>query len=662
MDRSLFPVVGIGASAGGIEALEAFFRPLPASCGMAFVVVTHLNPNHHSLLATVVARFTDMPVRNAEDGAVIGPGEVWVMPENVTLGIRDGRLRVARPDPDHRERKPIDLFLTSLALDRGDQAVGIILSGGDGDGTVGIKAIKEHGGLTMAQVVGDNGPRHPDMPLSAIATGVVDFALPVEEMGQRLMLLLEGLRRFEDGLAGKESDAAYLARTQKAVYAVLRNRIGHDFSGYKSRTFNRRVYRRMQVLQIDSLDTYLDRLGRDQNEAVALFRDLLINVTSFFRDPAAFEALERTVIPRLFEGRGAQDTVRIWIPGCSTGEEVYSIAILVREHMNTISAEPRVQIFATDIDERSLTIARAARYSGTLVGNVGEKRLKHFFAQEHGHYVVAKAIRDLCIFSPHSILKDPPFSRMDLVSCRNLLIYFGAEAQTQVIPTFHYSLNPGGYLFLGTSESITQFGHLFASLDKKHRLFQARDEGRGGVRLPFVLDNLRALPGVDTARGMRTLAVPLRQTIDTFVIDRFAPPHVIVNADGDVIYYSVRTGKYIEAAAGLPSRQILAMARKELRPLLRTALRDAKDLRKTVVHPNIAVETQDDRVQLVTLTVAPMPDTNGSDPQYIVLFTDSGPSMDKDAAPQQALAGDNLHHEQELRDARERLQSVVEEY
>ena len=663
MDQSLFPIVGIGASAGGIEALEAFFKPMPTKCGMAFVIVTHLNPDRHSVLDTIIGRFTGMTVRTAVDGAVVRPEEVWVIPENATLGITDGRLSVIPAVTEHRERKPIDLFFAALAMDRADYAVGVVLSGGDGDGTLGIKAIKERGGLTLAQISDGQSPRHPDMPQSAIATGLVDFAIPVDEMAGTLIKFLHGFDSFDTLLEQEdESQASDLSKAQKKIYAILRNRIGHDFSGYKTRTFNRRVYRRMQVLQIDSIGNYLARLDQDQSEAASLFRDLLINVTSFFRDPEAFEALERLVIPRLFEGRGAEDTVRIWIPGCSTGEEVFSIAILIREHMSAIRAQTRVQIFATDIDDRSLTIARAARYPAALVGNVDEKRLKRFFHRETGSYVVAKDVRDLCIFSPHSVLKDPPFSRMDMVSCRNLLIYFGAEAQTQVIPTFHYSLNPAGFLFLGTSENISQFGHLFAAIDKKHRLFRARDDGRSAVRLPFVLDSLRSTNGSDLQRGQKSYAAPLRQNVDSFVLDRFAPPHVVVNGDGDVVYYSARTGKYLEAAAGLPSRQILAMARKELRIELRTALREAKESRKPVTRANIAIETQDNRMQIVTVTVSPMPD-NGGDPLFIILFVDNGTTLDREQALLRGSGeGDVGHYEQELRDARERLQSMIEEY
>ena len=484
-DAKKFPIVGIGASAGGIPAMEGFFKGLPNHTGMAFVVVTHLNPDRESLLHEVIARFTRIPVVVVEHDMELAPDTVYVMPPNSIVTAKGGLLHLREPDPAHRERKPIDLFFASIATEHGEHAIGVVLSGGDGDGTLGVKAIKEFGGLSLAQTADEYGPSNPGMPQSAISTGLIDIQCSADEMGARLVdfaasfNLLDSLSQQDDEQPGSPAE-----RAKSEIYAVLRGHSGHDFSGYKSKTFLRRVRRRMQVHQLRSFDDYITLLKGDAGEVVALFRDLLINVTGFFRDADAFVMLEETIIPRLFDGKSANDVVRVWVPGCSTGEEVFSLGILIREHIERLSAPPRVQIFATDIDESALAVARLARYPEALMETVSPERRQRFFHLDGASYVLNNEVRELCIFSPHSVIRDPPFSRMDLVSCRNLLIYFGPEVQNRVIPTFHYSLRPGGYLFLGTSEGIGQHGDLFALVDKKQRIFQAREHVRPGPRLP----------------------------------------------------------------------------------------------------------------------------------------------------------------------------------
>ncbi|WP_372620410.1 chemotaxis protein CheB [Falsiroseomonas sp.] len=662
-----FPIVGIGASAGGIEALSGFFRGLPDSLGMAFVVVTHLSPDRESRLHEVLANLTGLPVRVASDGQKVEPDHVYVLPADAVLGIEGGHLRLRRPNAVQRERHPIDIFFAALAQDQGESAAGVVLSGGDSDGTLGLKAIKERGGLTMAQVPDGHGPQHRDMPDSAISAGVVDFALPAEQMGPRLVEFARGLAVL-DGLADGPAEspgAQSLDAARREIYAILRSRVGHDFEGYKPKTFLRRVHRRMQVQQLATVEAYIERLRQDPQEAGALFRDLLIGVTTFFRDAEAFEALEKLVIPKLFEGRGADDTVRVWVPGCATGEEVFTIAILLREHMDGLAAVPRVQIFATDIDERALLVARTARYPAPLLDSVSPERRARFFVGDGGTYAVAKEVRDLCIFSPHSVIRDPPFSRMDLISCRNLLIYFGPEVQNQVLPLFHYALRPDGFLFLGTAESVGPFGDLFTPLDKKQRIFRRRPESAAGIRLPLHLPGLWS--GHAAVQGPRRSPLggaALRQAVEAQVLDRFSPPFVVVNRDGDVAYYSARTGKYLEPAPGMPSRQILTMARKGLRLDLRTALREATETGSTVTREGVVIEGEDGRVQPITLTVEPLRDGDRADPLFLVLFADEGPPLDSEAAsgcsrPQDGAA---LQLERELRETRDRLQSVIEEY
>ena len=424
------PIVGIGASAGGVEALEQFFKAVPADSGMAFVVVTHLSPSHESMLAEILGRATEMPVFYARDGELVQPQQVHVLPPSATLTIREGRLRLRLTEAADRERTPIDVFFNSLAEDQGEHAIGVVLSGGGSDGTLGLKAIKENGGLTVAQGSNLTRPRFAEMPSSAVAAGFVDLLLPVEDIPERVLSYVRNWGAFDP-----ERPVDALAD----IHRLLRERTGHDFSDYKDRTFQRRVQRRMQVVQTTKLENYVERLRTDPEEVGALFRDLLIGVTNFFRDSAAFRALETLVIPRLFEDKAADDEVRVWVAGCSTGEEAYSTAILLREHMDRLQVVPKVKIFATDIDETAMKTARSARYPGNSVKEVAPERLKRFFVHEADSYRLAKDLRDMCIFSTHSVIRDPPFSRLDLISCRNLLIYLKPGLQAQIIPLFHYS-------------------------------------------------------------------------------------------------------------------------------------------------------------------------------------------------------------------------------
>jgi two-component system CheB/CheR fusion protein len=663
-----FPIVGIGASAGGIEALEGFFRGIPDHPGLGFVIVTHLSPERESFLHQLVARYTKLTVRVAADGMCVEADCIYVLPADAILSIQDQRLTIRKPARSRRERKPIDIFFSSLAADQGEMAAGVVLSGGDGDGTLGIKAIKERGGLTLAQVADGYGPRHPDMPESAISTGFVDFAVPVDQMGGKLVEYARSLRLLDTMATASRAvnDTEENETARQEIYAVLRNQVGHDFGGYKSKTFIRRVQRRMQVTQLDTMENYVERLRQDTQEVGALFRDLLINVTNFFRDAEAFSSLATLVVPKLFENRGAEDTVRIWVPGCATGEEVFSIGILVREHLDTLKAVPRVQIFATDIDERALSVARAARYPEALLDSVSPERRQRFFIPDGGSYVLSKEVRDLCIFSPHSVIRDPPFSRIDLVSCRNLLIYFGLDVQNQVIPIFHYALKPDGYLFLGTSENISQFGELFVPLEKKHRIFRRRMDNAPAARLPLMMQGSRSTHAAEAPLQKRAMTgTALRHAAEGQVMERYAPPYVVVNRDGDVAHYSGRTGKYLEAAAGAPTRQILTLARKGLRLELRTVFREAVETGRTATREGVAVEGDDGRVQMITLTAEPMRERDDGEPLFLILFTDEGPTLSRDEALGRVHAsqdGAALHLEQELRETRERLQSLIEEY
>ena len=467
-----FLIVGIGASAGGIEALHSFFEHMPSDCGMAFVVLLHLPRQHKSMLTEILERWTPMRVLQCTDGLLLEQNCVYVAPPHTFVTLADEHLviQIQPEDPD-RFFRPIDAFFDSLSAVLRERAVGIVLSGTGSDGALGLKAIKEAGGLTIAQGSNGTAPQYHEMPNAAIATGVVDLIAPIEEIPGHLIRMKAGT----GGLLSAEGSAGEADAAKREICEILRAQLGHDFSGYRTQTFLRRVGRRMQVVNAAGLQDYLTRLRADQDEVTLLFRDLLIRVTSFFRDTQTFTTLEAKVIPGLFEGKMADDAVRIWVPGCATGEEAYSLAILLREHMDGLKGTPTVQVFATDIDDTAIATARLGRYPTTLLEGLSEERRKRFFALVQGSYVVTKEIRDLCIFSTHNLVRDPPFSRMDLVSCRNLLIYMNTDLQAKVIPAFHYSLVPGGILLLGGSESAARHQDLFELVDKPARIFRRCD-------------------------------------------------------------------------------------------------------------------------------------------------------------------------------------------
>ena len=654
-----FPIVGVGASAGGLRALESLFKAMPAEPGMAFVVITHLAPDRESLLTEILSRHAAMPVVSAQDGQQVEANRIYVLPPNAILSISDRRLQLRKMEAPHHERAPIDIFFSSLASDCGEYAAGVVLSGSGHDGVLGIKAIKEKGGVTLAQTSDSNGPGFAGMPESAIASGLIDFAVPADAMPAKLMENALSLNKLE----GAEPTADDSVEAQQAIYTILRSQAGHDFSGYKTRTFMRRIFRRVQARHCLDLAGYVELLRREPDEAMVLFRDLLINVTSFFRDAEAFDSLRKEVIPKLFKGRGASDAIRVWTPGCATGEEVYSIAILLREHMEGLRAPPRVTIFATDIDEPALAVARAGLYPEALLEGLSEERRQRFFTPTSNGLMVGKSVRDLCVFSPHSVLRDPPFSRMDLISCRNLLIYFGAEAQRQVLPIFHYALRPGAYLFLGMSETIGRFSDLFNAIDKKNCVFQARDLG-APRRMPLLGGGFQhALFGQFQAETPGAASgAQLRQIVETRIADHFSPPHVVVNAEGEIVHFSPRTRKFIEAPAGAPTRQLMTSALKELRLDLRSALREAVETRRTVTREDIAFKDEQGVTERVTLIVEPVPRQSAEGPLFLVVFNERGPMEAKASAGRGGSPDELAESERELRDTRERLQGAIEQY
>lgn len=665
VDGDLF-VVGIGASAGGVEALSQFFAHVPENINAAFLVVTHLGPHRESHLSEILGRLTRLRVMNASDGEAIAAGHVYVLPADAILTVSDRRLVLSPVSIEHRERNPIDICFASLAREYRDSAVGIVLSGAGIDGTLGVKAIKEEGGFTIAQAHADGRPQYVGMPENAIGSGFIDVSLPVDRMGAELDEYIRRAATLSELRGESEIQNVAEARNRALadIYEVLRKRVGHDFENYKEKTFIRRIQRRMQVLQLGQIDEYSALLRASADEAGSLFRDLLIGVTSFFRDTEAFNAIAEHVIPRLFEAARPTDTIRIWVPGCATGEEAYSMAILLREHMSTVSDPPKVQVFATDIDENALAVARTGRYPAALLEHMSKERLDRFFRAEPAAYVVTKELRDVCIFSLHSVIRDPPFSRMDFVSCRNLLIYFNSDLQDNVLPIIHYALKPNGFLFLGPAENISRHGDLFAAVDKKHRIFQRRSSVGSSSRVPIWVPKGR---GSSSPRAATDSPVQkdqqVRALIESRVVENFAPAHIVVDADGDILFYSARTGKYLEPQPGTPSRQLLSMARRGLRLELRAALREAVETRQQIVRERLEIEI-DDRVQAVRLTIDPLPN-GGVDQLFLVVFTDLGPPLGRDEIANfrpMTAQSDQFHLEQELRETRERLQATIEEY
>ncbi len=657
-----FPfIVGIGASAGGVSALSHFFANVPRRSGMAFVIVTHLNPNRESQLHTVLSRQTEMPVKIAQDDELVEADTVYVMPERATLQIKDGRLLLNVLELDARAHKPIDIFFGSLAEDQKENAAAIVLSGGDGDGTIGVKIIKEHGGVTFAQTANGDPPLNPEMPESAIAAGFVDFAIPASAMPEKLVEIRGG-RAELDKLINKNDtkDDPGSRKMQTTISELLKNYSGHDFSGYKSKTFFRRVARRMNVRHVGDLEGYCTLLEKDREEMHALFRDLLIGVTAFFRDPNAFDALEEQIIPKLFENKNARNPVRIWVPACTTGEEVYSLAILMCEHIEKTDQSVPIQIFATDIDEPALSIARQGRYPEQLVRSVNPERIKKYFRREGASYVIATKVREMCVFSPHNVISDPPFSRMDMVSCRNLLIYFGPDLQREVIPTFHYALKPGGYLFLGTSESISQFSDLFNTVDKKLRIFEAVEQTNRAWKPSSVLQKMSGRDAA-TRQEADTNGIKLRHKIERHILENHSPPHAVVREDGEIVFVSSGTGGLLEMPRGAPSNHLLDMVPREARVEIRAALRQVVDTRRATQRYNLSATTSSGPSRHFNLKIEPLQGSHESERLFIVFFQPIAPNDVEGAVPSDGVFSNDAS-DSEIVEIRERLQSSIEEY
>jgi two-component system CheB/CheR fusion protein len=612
-----FPIVGIGASAGGLAAFEAFFSGMPSDVdpGMAFVLVQHLSPDHKSMLTDLVRRYTRMQVFEVEDGMQVRINCAYIIPPNYNMAFLNGCLQLLEPSAPRGQRLPIDFFFRSLAQDQRERAVGIVLSGTGSDGTLGVRTIKDAGGIVIAQTPAS--AEFDGMPRSAIATGVVDFELTPAEMPAKLIHYAKYAFGRLPPLESAQTPEVVNAINK--IYILLRAHTGHDFSGYKPGTIHRRIERRMAVHQVETLDGYVKYLQQTPSEVEALFRDLLIGVTNFFRDPEAFQTLEGQIIPKLFAGKPAGGVVRVWSTGCSTGEEAYSIAILLQERMELLKTSYTVQVFATDIDSRAIAVARAGVYPASIAADMTPERLARFFIAEPGGlaYRINKGIRDMLVFSEQDVLKDPPFSKLDLVSCRNLLIYFGPELQKKLIPLFHYALNPGGILFLGTSEGVSEFGDLFSVLDRKAKLYLRKEDFLGQRRAAMnrAVPMVPLLTGMGGGHGAHPVAigrttfatkVPLRELTEQALLQQLAVVGVLVSAQGDIFYLHGRSGMYLEPSPGeVGILNVLKMAREGLRPPLSTALHRCVASQNTVHTRNLRVKTNG-HFTLVNLSVRPV--------------------------------------------------------
>lgn len=648
VQNASFPIVGLGASAGGLAAFEAFFSGMPgdADPGMAFVLVQHLAPDHKSLLADLVRRYTRMQVYEVEDGMKVEANCAYIIPPNRDMALLDGMLHLMEPLAPRGQRMPIDFFFRTLAQDLHERAICVVLSGTGSDGSLGLRAIKGEGGMAMVQK--PQTTEYNGMPLSALATGLVDFELAPAEMPAAIIAYVS--HAFSRAGMTSEVPSPGPGNAMKKILVLLRARSGHDFSNYKTSTVERRIRRRMAVQLLGSMEEYLRYVQQSQEELDALFNDLLIGVTSFFRDPEAFLALEDLVIPALQTAAASDSPVRVWVPGCSSGEEAFSLAILLAEYQQDKKTSFPVQIFATDIDARAIATARRGVYPVSIAADLSQERLARYFVAEPDgtFYRIHRNIRDMVVFSEQNVIKDPPFSRINLISCRNMLIYMNGELQKKLMPLFHYSLNPGGFLFLGSSETIGDFDELYVVKDRKMKIYQskvsvpdsfalAKGKTAANRNMPgfaATAHNQAGLPGLPGLPGGGPGAFrhagkgvssgqSLREFAEQAMLQFLDPAGALVDGKGDILYLMGRTGSYLEPAPGQAGvNNILRMAREGLQQALSSGLRKAVLSCKPVTYSGLRVKTNGD-YSLVTLSIRPLqrtvfttPDT----PLYLVVL------------------------------------------
>lgn len=649
-------IVAFGVAQSSYGALQTIFAGLPTDIPAVYIVVfSHTEGLSPEAMAEDLGGLSGLRAQVCSTPLKPQGGHIYVAPADCILVMADGELTPERADEPLGKRGSIDSLMISLAVDLEAHAVGVFLQGILPDGVAGVTALKANGGLAIGEASGLDEPSTAAVDLN----GLVDFLLPAEQIAERIGACVSHLRALDESAEASSPVQENLGR----IASVLRNKTGHDFHGYKQNTFARRVQRRMHVLQLETIEAYLAALRTETGEVDHLFQDLLIGVTQFFRDTPEFSLLEREVIPKLFEGKTASDQLRVWVLGCATGEEAYSIAILLREHMATLDFVPQVQIFATDLDGRALSMARSGRYPEGIRKDVSPERLARWFVHEGATYSVVKDLREMCIFSQHNVIRDAPFSRIDLVSCRNLLIYLTAELQDRVIPLFHFSLRPGGFLFLGPSENVTRHAKLFAPLERRHRIYR-RLEAVTRVLPEFPL-SARTPPRVGNVERVtqRAQVTPdARKHVDR-IVERYAPTYVLVDDQFDVLQFSERTGGFLEPVAGSATLNLLNLVRRELRIDLRAALHAAAAERRRVQvdTADVTLNGAARRIELIVEPIAELDQPTG----FLVLFRDNGPALTPalmEASDAALLRDEHVQRlEAELRHSNERLQAAIEE-
>jgi two-component system, chemotaxis family, CheB/CheR fusion protein len=689
-----FLVVGLGGSAGAIPAFKEFFQHVPPKSGMAYVVILHLSPEYESRLAEVLQQATEMPVEQVTETAPVRPDRVYVIPPNKSLSMRDGVLALSDVIGFEERRAPVDIFFRTLAESHYSRAAAVVLSGTGANGSMGMKRVKERGGLVLAQEPAE--AEFAEMPRSSIATGLVDHVLPVAEMPAKIIAYRERLGSMQlPAEADERADADERALVE--IFTTLRVRTGHNFSEYKRGTVLRRIARRMGVHELPDLPSYARHMREHREESQSLLKDLLISVTNFFRDPDAFRALEERVVPRLFERRGEGDQIRVWVAGCATGEEAYSVAMLLSEHAAAMTFPPAVQVFATDIDEEAIVHARNGYYTLNDVADVSPERLRQFFTSDGDGYRVRRELRESVLFARHNLLKDPPFSHLDLVTCRNLLIYLNRAAQQRAMEVFHFALNPGGYLFLGTSESVEGSSDIFMAFDKEQHVYQSRAvmprlrlpaemsphllAERGGPATP---EQQAATPQSPRERQQEQRLSGLE--LHRRLLELYGAPSVVVDEEYDIIHLTERAGRYLQFSAGEGTLNLLKVVKPELSLDLRTALLQAGHDQTGVEARGLVVQI-DGRTETVNLTVRPaLSEGHPARGFFLVLFEredapgEGGPKPEVSAVSAAEPAARRLEEEnvrlrsqmratveqyetqtEELRAANEELQAVNEE-
>jgi two-component system CheB/CheR fusion protein len=633
---------------------------------MAFVLVQHMDPKHESMLTQLLAKATRMPIQQVEDGIPVRPDHVYVIPPATNMEIREGVLRLMPRSEVRGQHMPIDFFMRSLAEDMKSRAIGVILSGTASDGALGMSAIKAEGGITFAQ--DERSARYDGMPRAAIAAGCVDFVLTPEGIGRELARIARHpyLVEAEAGLA------AELAPTRgdelSKIFHLLRASTGVDFGYYKPSTVKRRITRRMILHKIEGLSDYLTYLQSHAKEVTALYNDILITVTGFFRDPEVYEFLKAKIFPTILKQRAANAPIRIWVPGCATGEEAYSLAITALENLGDMASGTPLQLFATDVSEPAIEKARAGVYPENITANVSPDRLRRFFMKVEGGYQISKSVRDMCIFARQNLLKDPPFSKLDLISCRNVLIYLGAAVQKRVMSVFHYALKPGRYLLLGSSETMSAYSDLFSLIDRRFKVYTRRAVP---TRMPMEMGPGEPLLEPRVEAGRKVLEAParvpdLQREVDRVVLERYAPPGVVITSTMEILHFRGRTSPFLEPAPGEASFNLMKMVREGLLPDLRALLHRAMKEDRLVRKSGVEVRHNGQSLE-VTLEIVPIRECGSDRRCYLVLFQQA-PPVPRGARPEAARPGRTKAEERdvqrlkrELAGTKEHLQSIIEE-